>query len=60
MHEHIQGGGRVKEQDNEPGKDYDIWFAVNLIIGTKKVFVKFVLEPNCPVESGLLIINIHP
>ena len=59
MHEHVQAGRFVKEQDGVPGDDYDIWYAITLTIGTKELFVKFVLEPDVGEEPGILIVSPH-
>jgi hypothetical protein len=60
MCEHVvRRRGRVKEQDNQPGYEADAWYSVELALENKKVFIKFILEPDEADDPGILIVSIH-
>lgn len=59
MYEHVEAGGRVKEQDNEPGHEAATWYAIELDLGGVHTFIKFILEPDEEDDPGILIVSVH-
>lgn len=59
MCEHVEAGGRVKEQDNEPGYEAALWYAMELDVGGVRTFIKFILEPDDEADPGILIVSVH-
>jgi hypothetical protein len=60
MLEHILGGGRVRGQRNEPGRQYEFWFNVELPMAGQVRFIKFAIDPEEDEEPGIVIISAHP
>lgn len=59
MCQHVEAGGRVKEQDNVPGYEAEVWYAMELDLGGVRTFIKFILEPDEEDDPGILIIRVH-
>ncbi|MBY0307932.1 MAG: hypothetical protein K2Q09_04240 [Phycisphaerales bacterium] len=57
---HIRDGGTVKGQRNEDGAEFEVWFAVELIMDGQARFIKFGIEPEDDEYPGITIISTHP
>jgi hypothetical protein len=60
MHEYVASGGGIRGQEDTTGEyDEDRWYYVVLELGSKQVFIKFVLRPDEEEDPGIFICSIH-
>jgi hypothetical protein len=60
MLKHITQGGELRGQHNESGKDYHVWFSINLPMDGQERFIKFAIDPEDEENPGIVIISTHP
>ncbi|MBL0869332.1 MAG: hypothetical protein IBJ18_02010 [Phycisphaerales bacterium] len=60
LRDYVLGGGQVKGQWNEKGREHPCWYSVNIEIEGVERFIKWVIEPEEDENPGLEIVSAHP
>lgn len=60
LHSRIEAGAIPREQDETSGEyDQSVWYSLILGLSGRRVFVKFVLDPDDDDDPGIYVVSIH-